>query len=158
MADRKDVKEGKERTPLETLHFYCSRGDRESAVELIGKDKKLVTAKGNLENTALHWAAGAGHDDIVVALIDAKADLKAVNAVGDTALHCAVWKDQVSTVQLLLSKGADKNAKNKAGKAPYELAKGEEMQKVLPALNETEIASMITIAAPEDENDDDEEW
>ena len=63
------------------------------------------------------------HAAITVALA-AHADVNAVNAAGDTAIHFAAAMGFDSVVQLLADKGADVNVKNKRGLTPLAFARG----------------------------------
>ena len=55
-----------------------------------------------MDNTPLHWAAGSGRANVVDWLIKNKADINAVNLLGDTALH-KVWEKRESCFRILLS-------------------------------------------------------
>lgn len=68
----------------------------------------------------------------VVAALELGADVNRVNASGDTALHAAAGQGDDGVVQLLVSKGADLNVKNKRGLTPLALAKGEGRRRPAP--------------------------
>ena len=55
--------------------------------------------------------------------LDLGADVNAANQAGDTALHGAAAKGYDSIVQLLVSKGASLEARNKRGRTPLAAAK-----------------------------------
>jgi ankyrin repeat protein len=55
-------------------------------------------------------------------LLAAKADVNATQVDGATALHWAVYRDQVETAQLLLAAGADAKAANREGTTPLFMA------------------------------------
>lgn len=63
--------------------------------------------------TALHWAAGRGHAEIVRLLLENGAELEAQDYLGRTPLHAA--HRHPSTVQLLLEAGANVNARDSFG-------------------------------------------
>ena len=78
--------------------------------------------------TALHWAAGNGHTEIVnlllvkasnLALLSIRAYVNAKASNGATALHVAInWavlQDHVAILQSLIDSGANVNAKDKQG-------------------------------------------
>jgi ankyrin repeat protein len=51
-------------------------------------------------------------------LLDAGANANALTEAGDTALHAAAASSEPATIELLASRGADVNVRNKAGQAP----------------------------------------
>jgi len=82
--------------------------------------KKLIDGKADVneardeedEGTALHYAAGAGHEECVVLLLEAKADMSLVDSDGDQALTSAT--SHIKTVVLLLEAKSDVNFQNKS--------------------------------------------
>ena len=77
--------------------------------------------------TALHLAALGKNLDVVSLLIDKGADAGATSNDGDTPLHMAAGsptKASAPIVRLLLSAGARRDQKNKAGQMPWQLADG----------------------------------
>ncbi len=60
-------------------------------------------------DTALMWAAVAGHVDVVRLLIEAGADVRAVDDEGVTALHLARAKGHTEVASALLAAGANPN-------------------------------------------------
>ncbi|KAK2902985.1 hypothetical protein Q8A67_007698 [Cirrhinus molitorella] len=58
--------------------------------------------------TAFMWAAGKGSDDVIEIMLDLKKDLdiNMTDKYGGTALHAAALSGHVSTVRLLLERGA----------------------------------------------------
>ncbi len=93
-----------------------------TAMLLAAKTECLPTVQSLLENganinaqdyhgrRALHWAAGAGHRNMVWLLAEKKADLNAVDRWGRTALMWAVGNMQAEAF-LLLDIGADAEAR-----------------------------------------------
>jgi hypothetical protein len=72
--------------------------------------------------SALHYAVGVNRLDILKALMDAKADPKAVDAQGNTLLHYAAGYGHVQTTEYFLQCGLPVNATNQAGETPLDLA------------------------------------
>lgn len=70
----------------------------------------------------LAWAAQNGNAAVVQALIDAKADLNAVDGIGHTALMRAADMSQHSVLEVLVKAGADLNHKTAEGKSALSLA------------------------------------
>lgn len=107
------------RTPL---HTAALNGSVEGARALMagGSD---VNARDALQETPLFGAAAKGHREVAQLLIDHKADLKPTdNFWGQTVLHKAVQEKQAEIVKLLVTIGADVNAKDKDGRTPLFLA------------------------------------
>jgi len=69
-----------------------------------GTSEKLLSAEfGCWDETALHAACEAGHLDVVLALLLAKANLEATDRFGRTALYRAIeHSHQVAIVKALL--------------------------------------------------------
>jgi ankyrin repeat protein len=71
-------------------------------------------ARGGL--TALLFAARQGEMDAVKALLDAKADINAVDSDGNNALTLAILNTHYDLTQLLIDRGADPNIAAKNGR------------------------------------------
>ncbi len=65
--------------------------------------------KHGAAQTALMWAAGEGHLDVVAALIKAGANVNAKSKAGSTPLLFAVRDAQIDTLRYLLDHGANAN-------------------------------------------------
>ena len=93
-------------TPLMT----CAKTGAADAVRLLVEYGANVNAKEHSQNqTALMWAAAARHPDVVKALIESHADLKAGTKQGFTPLHFAARVGDLESVKLLLAAGVDVN-------------------------------------------------
>ena len=93
-------------TPLMT----CARSGSADAVRMLIEYGAAVNAKEPAENqTALMWAATERHPDVVKALIDAHADLRAHSKQGFTALHFAAREGDIESVKVFLAAGVDVN-------------------------------------------------
>ena len=84
------------------LRRAVSRGNRDLA-------HKLIDA-GAAFGDALHEAVEGGYEGIVNDLLEAGDDARTEDERGRTPLHCAASNGQTEMVQLLLLKGADKDA------------------------------------------------
>ena len=89
--------------------------------------KQHIAAGSNLNekdpfggSSPLISATVFGKTQMAKLLIDAGADINAVNNDGSTALHCAAFFCRPEIVKLLLDKKADKSIKNKFGATAYE--------------------------------------
>ena len=91
-------------------------------------------------NTALHWAASFGSQEVVSLLLSNNFNVNAVNTEGCSPLHDAVQRKDESIVKILLEAGADinhvaTNGKLK-GKSPKDIAQAsEKLKHLFPAEN-----------------------
>jgi uncharacterized protein len=108
-------------TPIdtgETPLMTCAKTGSGDAVRMLVEYGAAVDAKEPTQNqTALMWATAEHHPDVVKALIEAHADLKATTRQGFTALHFAARVGDLETVKLLLAAGVDINILTRASVA-----------------------------------------
>lgn len=134
------------------LHEHARRGNLEGVLSLISKGVDL-NSRGGLENTPLHWAAGAGHRDVVRALLRSGDNRNMVNALNErqeTPLHLAVARNHRETVDLLLEFGSSTTLLNHELKSPLDLASSSELRRVL---SEESGVSIVVYASSDDEDD-----
>ena len=102
-----------------------------------GADHRIATDDGT---TPLMVAAGLGQctndytlrrggpspsaEAAVAVLLDAGADIRAVNEADFSALHGAAFRGLNEVIQILVDRGADMNARDFRGRTPYRLAQG----------------------------------
>lgn len=100
-------------TPIATGEaplMTCARAGAADAVRLLVEYGAAVNAKEPKQNqTALMWAAAERHPDVVQALVDAHADLKANSKQGFTAAHFAARVGDLESLKVLLAAGVDVN-------------------------------------------------
>src|SRR5438128_1511373 len=82
----------------------------------------LAAASVAAEKTTLADAAEQRNRALIRTLLDARADVNAAQADGMTALHWAVYNDDVDTARLLVRSGANVNSANRYGVPPLSLA------------------------------------
>jgi ankyrin repeat protein len=87
----------------------ANSGSVESVQLLLDKGAAVNVAELAKGQTALMWAAAEGHSDVVKALIDHGADIKAASKAGFNALVFSTLKDDVKSVGYELKAGADPN-------------------------------------------------
>jgi ankyrin repeat protein len=93
-------------TPLMT----CARAGSADAVRMLVEYGAAIDGREPTQNqTALMWAAAERHPDVVKALIEAHADLKAHTKQGFTAMHFAARVGDLESIKLLLAAGVDIN-------------------------------------------------
>jgi hypothetical protein len=112
------VSNGTSTEPFQTalLQAVCS-GDDRRCIELV---------KGGVDPNSHHalcWAADLGHNNVVIALLEASADVNLPRSSdGKTALHLAINNKNQDIVKTLLSAESDITSKDTNGVTPKELA------------------------------------
>lgn len=76
----------------------------------------------NVGMTALMLAAGEGHDDVVKALLSARASVDLQNAKGETALILGAAAGKKDVVKLLVRAGADRSLTDGSGRTALQYA------------------------------------
>jgi ankyrin repeat protein len=95
------------RTPeTEALLRAASAGNADTVRSLLASPNVDVNGIDDQGNTALMQAARFGHDEVVRALLIAKADVKIKNNEGKTALMLAAEAGHDQTVAVLTQAGA----------------------------------------------------
>jgi uncharacterized protein len=113
-------------------------------------DLKLTTVDGT---TPLMVAAGLGRatfdpllkrgrrsisaEQAVTVLLDAGADINAVNEADFTAMHGAAFRGLNEVIKILVDRGANMNARDFRGRTPYRLAEGSKQSFQFQAYPET---------------------
>jgi ankyrin repeat protein len=73
----------------------------------------------------------------VKVLLDAGADINAVNEADFTALHGAAFRGLNEVIEILVTRGANINARDYRGRTPYRLAEGSKQSFQFQAYPET---------------------
>jgi len=108
------------------------------------EEEEKQAEKENLKKQrALIWACEYGHDPVVNFLLDQGVPIQSQANTGQTALHWAVIGAQKWTITLLLSRGADLEAKNAYGGTPLGQAQWSAAHTDSPAAY-LEIAARLT--------------
>ena len=116
----------------------------EMLVEELEKDEPnlnlvsdLIVLGANLDwqddygRTALHYCGLYDHLEIAKMLIEAGVDVNIQHDRGWTPLHIFTFYNHSRIVRMLLDAGADKTISDNEGRLPYELAKTQELKKLL---------------------------
>lgn len=89
-----------------------------------GADMSAVDEAGD---TALHWAAYKGHDDVCHIILDVSATARSLNeradSFGQTPLHLASLRGNVRAAMALVEGGANIGERDGQGKRPIDLVK-----------------------------------
>lgn len=94
----------KKRTPL---MFAAMKGDVERVKELLRSGPRALYLEDSSGKTALSWAAGEGHEDVVKVLLDAKSDDLPLTGYLENAIHNASGNGHVDVLRLLIDAGGD---------------------------------------------------
>jgi len=106
---------------------------KDEVEKMLSHDPKLLKSRVQ-GKPPLVWAALNAQDDIVQLLLDSGADVNLRDDDGSTSLQRAVGRDRVSTVALLLKRGADTNAtENILRTSPLDEVQSVEVAKMLVA-------------------------
>ena len=106
-------------------------GDLEIVRKIIERGQAQVDAQGALNRTALHQAAMNGKLEVVLYLLERRANKNVIGNSGDTPLHLAVLNGHRNVVEALLDEGADFTLANSAGKRPVDIARKRDMRELL---------------------------
>jgi uncharacterized protein len=128
-------------------------GDTAEVIRILlaaGADQRIATVDGS---TPLMVAAGLGKptfspglkrgnrsqgaEEAVKALVEAGADINAVNEADFTALHGAAFRGLDEVIEYLVAQGANINARDYRGRTPYRLAEGSKQDFQFQAYSET---------------------
>ncbi len=128
-------------TPL-TKAIIVGRLDYVQKIIEKGADVNKVVVVHNIEDSPLSLAVKDNHVNIAKLLIKNGADVnKVVGKEKESPLHIASRNSNIDIAKLLLENGADQKQKNKNSKTVFEVAKTQEMKKLLqkpPDLNPVE--------------------
>lgn len=120
---------------MTALHWAAERGSHELATLLLrsGANPAAVTRLG--QYMPIHLAARGGRHLVVRALVDAKADVRALTTTGAAPIHFAAASGSRETVEILLESGADVNAREAQwGQTPLMFAAAASRTDVVKAL------------------------
>ncbi|XP_077126764.1 transient receptor potential cation channel subfamily A member 1 [Ranitomeya variabilis] len=88
------------------------------------KNPSSLMVRNEYEGTALHCASKCGHLELMLMIINQTSEeaLNTLDDKGSTPLHWAVFKNQVDSVKVLLSRGANPNILNYYRMSPLHMA------------------------------------
>ncbi|PMB70826.1 Ankyrin-3 [Beauveria bassiana] len=122
--------------PVTSMHSTSS--DRSVEVPPTNLDVAAQDCFNGQPSNLLHIAVKNGTTGILLSLIQAGANVSAVDETGSTPLHVAVHFGRAAMVEILIYHGADVNARDAAGASPLETAvrgQHEELVRVLLSRN-----------------------
>lgn len=104
------------------LYDACKKGNAMEAKRLI-KEGAPIGWRGPNGWTPLHMASANDKKDVVVLLIESKADLDVADSVGNTPLIWATCDNHIQIVITLVQAGADTTVRGERNRTAAELAK-----------------------------------
>ncbi len=112
------------RQPELTLHEACAVGAGERVRHLLRERGRLIDTHSTDGFTPLALACFFGHTEIAAWLVDhgANIDLAATNQMKVAPIHAAVAARQFAIVEMLVSSGANVNARQQHGYTPLHAA------------------------------------
>ena len=100
-----------------------SQGDEVRARAMVTADPELIARVRTRYPELLVSFAGAGNTTGTRILLDLGFDVATPTRHGETALHAATWREREATVELLLARGAPREARNHRAETPLDVAR-----------------------------------
>ena len=96
----------------------------EKIKEMLEQHPSLVHSNinGKHHERPLHWAVLNGKVEVVIFLLNHKAEVDAQDSSGMTPLNWAAWQDKVDVAKTLVSQDADINKPDKYNRTPLDRA------------------------------------
>jgi|GEM_PF-2684677 len=122
LREEPELAYSKDKRGISALFHAVANGHNKIVEILLNVTNQANDVEPEKGFTPLLLAAGNGHIAMVKLLLEHGADPNPRNFDGVTALHNAVYENQLDIVALLLDAGADPNIKDRFGNSAYDLA------------------------------------
>ena len=126
--------------PKKEILKAAKSGNAATVKALLKIDADLHNARDRDYSTPLHCAVWKGHLEVVRTLLDAGADVNALNQndhSGNTPLHAAAHANHIAIAQLLIQRGANVDARDVNVRTPLDHTDFHEAKAVARILQQT---------------------
>ncbi|KAE9116522.1 hypothetical protein PF010_g8931 [Phytophthora fragariae] len=135
-------------TPEQEFHAAIEQGLHDKFVSLLEEQNMDPNAKNEAGNLPIHTAAYYGRVDFLELLLAHNVDVNAMCPRQNSPLHYAAAQSRDDAVKYLVNNGANPALRNRSGRTPYDVAKGDNIRQFLLPLqfrheDPTQAASML---------------
>lgn len=135
-------------TPEQDFHAAIEQGLHDKFVRMLDEENMDPNAKNEAGNLPIHTAAYYGRVDFLTILLAHNVDINAMCPRQNTPLHYAAAQNRDDAVKFLVSNGANPALRNRSGRTPYDVAKGDNIRQYLLPLqfrheDPTQAASLL---------------
>ncbi|KAG7380462.1 hypothetical protein PHYPSEUDO_007195 [Phytophthora pseudosyringae] len=135
-------------TPEQEFHAAIEQGLHDKFLRLLDEQNIDPNAKNEAGNLPIHTAAYYGRVDFIELLLARNVDVNAMCLRQNSPLHYAAAQNRDDAVKFLVNHGANPATRNRNGRTPYDVAKGDNIRQYLLPLqfrheDPTQAASML---------------
>ncbi|XP_051949788.1 E3 ubiquitin-protein ligase MIB2-like isoform X2 [Xyrauchen texanus] len=153
LARARQLADVKKEDGFSALHLAALNNHRDVAEILLKEGRCEINIRNNRNQTALQLAVTQGHVALLSLLVTEGADVNAEDEDGDTAMHTALSRQQLTTVMssgegegsvLYSREGADISYANHKGKSPLDLVTDSTVQQLIRSFSEKHRLQAVT--------------
>ncbi|EEY57192.1 uncharacterized protein PITG_11012 [Phytophthora infestans T30-4] len=118
-------------TPEQEFHSAIEQGLHDKFVHMLDELNIDPNAKNDAGNLPIHTAAYYGRVDFIELLLTRNVDVNALCPRQNSPLHYAAAQSRDEAVKYLVNHGANPALRNRSGRTPYDIAKGDNIRQYL---------------------------
>ncbi|CAI5724063.1 unnamed protein product [Hyaloperonospora brassicae] len=118
-------------TPEQELHAAIEEGLVDKVLALLDEANVDPNATNEAGNLPIHTAAYHGRVDVLTVLLAHNVDVNATCPRQNSPLHYAAAQTRDEAVRFLVDNGANPALRNRSGRTPYDVAKGDNIRQYL---------------------------
>jgi hypothetical protein len=118
-------------TPEQEFHAAIEQGLHDKFVQMLEEQNMDPNAKNEAGNLPIHTAAYYGRVDFLELLLAHNVDVNVPCARQNAPLHYAAAQNRYDAVKFLVDHGANPALRNRSGRTPYDVAKGDNIRQYL---------------------------